>query len=282
MIKTYDNLTHLWHNTMRAMWRGTIENGGIDYVAGIDTVAYDNLLAARSMDYDFDLGRDLWLTKHRWSVLVRQYLDPQETERFLDKAVEIAVPRSKNAKRGVVTSMFARNVAREAKKHRWGNCMGTFTFRGTPGQGLKYGPVLALHSRVTYIAYIGGLDIALGAVLAREIADRAGVDASDFGFRWYVDALQFHGFKSLPLLFKKEYITDLDRPELRDRYPTQKIVGRWYDVIKQKYEDGEPLEAEKYGPLKRVRRRYAEYMEDDHSHTPSLPLSQLTLDPLWR
>lgn len=280
VIKQYPTLTELWHGTIRRMWRGTLDNGGLDYVASADTIAYDNLLAAKSMDFSFDLGRDLWLTKHRWSVLVRQYLDPLETERFLSKAAEIAVPKSKNGKRGVVSSMFARNVAREAKKHRWGNCMGSFTFRGTPGTGSKHGPTLAIHSRVTYIAYIGGLDLALAAVLAREIASEHDLDPTTFRFRWYVDALQFHGFKSLPMLFRTEYIEDLERAKLRQRYPTINLVGRWYDALKRYEADGKPLQAEKYGPLKRVRRRYEEYQSGDY--LPSVTLDDLNLDPLWR
>jgi hypothetical protein len=66
----------LWHDSMRRMWRGTIENKGIDFVASIDTIAYDNLLACESMSFDLDLGRDLWLNRQRWTRLVRQYLDP--------------------------------------------------------------------------------------------------------------------------------------------------------------------------------------------------------------
>src|SRR5262245_41118963 len=103
-------MTELWHETVKAMWRGTLENGGLDKIASIDTIRYDNTLAADSMAYEFDLGRDLWLTKHRWTVLVRQYLDPSETARFLTKAAEIGLGEGK---RGVVTSMFCRNVARE-------------------------------------------------------------------------------------------------------------------------------------------------------------------------
>jgi hypothetical protein len=273
MIAHYDDLTDLWHDTVWTMWRGTLDNGGVDFVASIDTILYDNLLQADSMAYEFDLGRDLWLTKHRWSVLVRQYLDDSETRRFLDRAADIGLGEGK---RGVCTSMFARNVAREAKKHRWGNCMAAFTYRG-----LRNGqPHFSLHSRVSYIAYIGGLDLALACVLAREIGRRIQVPLEDFSFAWYVDALQFHGFKSLPLLFRTDYIEDLDRPALRRKYPTQKIVGKWWDKIVNDTANGKPLEEEKYGPLKRVRRRYGEYINDQP--LPSITLKDLTLDPLWR
>lgn len=272
-VETFDTMTELWHDTVRSMWKGTLDNGGLDKVASIDTIRYDNALAADSMAYEFDLGRDLWLTKSRWTVLVRQYLDPSETGRFLNKAAEIGLGEGK---RGVVTSMFCRNVAREAKKHRWGNCMGTFTYRGLRTER----PTLAMHSRVSYIAYIGGLDLALAHVLARYISKRIKVPVEEFAFRWYVDALQFHGFKSLPLLYRRDYVRDLEDPSLRGEYPTIKLVGRWWDKIVEDTENGKPLEEEKYGPLKRVRRRYTEWVNEDYQ--PSVPVTRLTLDPLTR
>lgn len=250
------------------MWRGTLDNGGIDFVASIDTILYDNLLQAESMAYEFDLGRDLWLTQQRWTMLLRQYLDLSETRRFVDRAADIGLGEGK---RGVVTSMFCKNVAREAKKHRWGNCMGTFTYRGLRTDR----PTISMHSRVSYIAYIGGLDLALAHVLARYISKRIKVPVKEFAFNWYIDALQFHGFKSLPLLYKREYIKDMERPELRTKYPTIKIVGKWWDDVVRTTESGIPLTEIKYGPLRRVTRRYREYVDEEF--LPSIPVAKLTL-----
>jgi hypothetical protein len=260
------------------MWRGTLENGGIDFVASIDTIAYDNLLVAKSMDFDLDLGRDLWLNRQRWTRLVRQYLDLSDTRAFIDRSSDIGLGEGK---RGVVTQMPCATVRREAKKHRWGNCMLGFTYRGLrKWAGEHDGPTLTMHSRVSYIAYIGGLDLGLAHVLAREIGDRIEVPVEQFAFRWHVDALQFHGFKSLPLLYRHEYIRDLETPEYRGEYPTIKLVGRWWDQVVRDYENGVPLEEQKYGPLRRIRRRYAEYVEE--RFLPEVPLSTLTLDPLYR
>jgi hypothetical protein len=273
VIETYDTLTDLWHKSVRRMWRGTLDNGGIDFIASIDTIAYDNLLTADSMAFDFDMGRDLWLTKHRWTVLVRQYLDESETARFIQRSADIGLGEGK---RGVVTSMFCRNVAREARKHRWGNCMASFVYRGLRTDT----PTLSLHSRVSYIAYIGGLDLALAAVIAREIGRRIRVPAEEFRFVWHVDALQFHGFKSLPFLYRSKYVKDLENPELREAYPTIKIVGKWWDQAVRFHEEGKPLQEEKYGPFKRIRRRYQEWQAGDY--LPSVGLDNLTLDPLYR
>jgi hypothetical protein len=44
------------------------------------------------------------------------------------------------------------------------------------------------------------------------------------------------------------------------------------------YEAGVPLDHQKYGPLRRIRRRYQEFMED--TPLPSVPLETLTFQPL--
>jgi len=260
------------------MWRGTIENGGINALSGIDAIAYDNLLVADSMDFDIDLGRDLWLNKQRWTRLVRQYLDLSDTRAFLDRSASIGLGEGA---RGVVTQMPCATVRREAKKHRWGNCMLGFTYRGNRKLvGSSLGPTISMHSRVSYVAYIGGLDLALACVLAREIGKRIEVPLEQFQFRWHIDSLQFHGFKSLPFLYKTEYVRDLERPELREEYPTIKLVGKWWDKIITDTENGKALEDERYGPLRRVRRRYQEFIADDF--LPTVTLDELTLAPLYR
>jgi len=270
MIKNHTTLSSLWRDSIWRMWRGTLDNGGLSIVGSADTICYDNLLACKSMDFDLNMGRDLWLNKQRWTRLVRQYLEPEETERFIDHAVALA--RGEGAK-GACTSMFCGNVVREAKKHRWGNCALGFVYRGDARRGT---PTLSLHSRVSYIAYIGGLDLALARVLADYIGGEIGVAGEEFQFRWHVDALQFHGFKSLPMLFKHEFIEDLDVPKYRAKYPTIKLVGNWYDKIVDFTEQG--ITDNKYGPLKRVMRRYREYIAEDF--LPTVNVHDLDFSPI--
>jgi hypothetical protein len=233
------------------------------------------------MRFDFDLGRDLWLTPARFTVLQRDYLDLQSLDAFLDRCEAIGLGE---AKRGVVTQMFAKQHAMRAKKYRWGNCMMAWSFRG----GNKHEqPTLTMHSRVSYIAYIGGADLALCYVLAREIGRRIGLRPRDFAFRWHVDSLQFHGFKSIPYLFRFGLDEQLrsDTPEYpSSEYPTLKLVRKWYGGVAEKHENGVPLEEEKYGPLKRIRRRYGEYLldpEHDKGISPRrVPIKELSFEPL--
>jgi hypothetical protein len=279
VIAHYDTLTDLWHKTAQHMLFATRDE--LDFVASIDTMVYNNVLSCDSMKFDFDLGRDLWLTKSRFTILQRDYLDLQQLNSFLERCKSIGLGE---AKRGVVTQMFAKQHAMRNKKYRWGNCMMAWSFRG----GNKYErPTLTMHSRVSYIAYIGGADLALCYVLAREIGRRIGKKPSEFAFEWHVDSLQFHGFKSIPYLFRFG-LDDVLRSDTEEYpsadHPTLKLVRRWWSQMEQKHEDGVPLEAEKYGPLKRIRRRYGEHLLDpDHVlgiSPPRIPIKELTFDPL--
>lgn len=266
----YPDLSTLWRGGIYKMWNGTLSNGVLDLVGSADTISYDNVLSCDSMAFDLDMGRDLWLNKQRWTKLVRDYVEKDELLRFLRKTEELA--NGQGAK-GACTTMFARNVERYSKRHRWGNCMLAFTYRGNVRRET---PTLVLHSRVSYIAYIGGLDLALAYVLARSIGQRVGITPEEFAFRWHVDALQFHGFKSLPMLYKHEYIADLEEPDMRANYPTMKLVGKWYDKIKEFHEAG--ITDNKYGPLKRVMRRYAEFQREEF--LPTVTVKDLTWQPL--
>lgn len=275
----YDTMTDLWHVTAQDMLFATREE--LDFVASIDTMRYDNSLSCDSMKFDFDLGRDLWLTKSRFTVLQRDYLDLHQLNQFLDRCKAIGLGE---AKRGVVTQMFAKQHLNRPKKYRWGNCMLGWSFRG----GNKYEqPTLTMHSRVSYIAYIGGADLALCYVLAREIGRKIGRKPRDFAFRWHCDSFQFHGFKSIPYLFRFG-LDEVLRADTREypsaSHPTLKLVRRWWSKMVQDHEDGKPLEDEKYGPLRRIRRRYAEHLQDPTHELgiapPRVPIKELSFDPL--
>lgn len=270
----YKTLTELWHREAEALVMATREE--IDFVSGLDVIRYDNLVGCESMAYDFDLGRDLWLNRSRFTVLQREYLDLSHLESFLRRAEEIGLG---SVKHGVVTSMPCRSPEFRAKKHRWGGCMSALSFRvSSDGQ-----PILGLQSRVTYITYMGGVDLALCHVIAREIAGRIGIPVEDFGFRWACTSFQAHSFKGIPYLFRAglwPLIVDEDaRAQYPDsEYPALKLIRKWGRKIEESHESGKPLEDELYGPLKRVRRRYEEWQRGER--LPRCPVASLTLQPL--
>jgi hypothetical protein len=270
----YKDLTELWHKEAESMVIATTEE--IDFVSGLDVIRYDNLVGCDSMAYKFDLGRDLWLNRSRFTVLQREYLDLSHLEGFLVRAKEIGLG---SVKHGVVTSMPFRAQQLRAKKHRWGGCMSSLCFRmSKEGQ-----PVLILQSRVTYITYMGGADLALCHVIGREIGKRIGIPVEDFAFRWSCASHQAHSFKGIPYLFRAGLwpliVDEGAQHEYPDQgYPALKLIRRWGRQIVEKHENGFPLEAEKYGPLKRVRRRYEEWQRGEP--LPKCPVSTLSLLPL--
>lgn len=270
----YKDLTELWHREAETMVMAKKEE--IDFVTGLDVIRYDNLVSCDSMAYKFDLGRDLWLNKSRFTVLQREYLDLQQLEAFLERCTEIGTGKVKH---GVVTSMPFRSPAPKAKKHRWGGCMSSLCFRKVKGGP----PTMILQSRVTYITYMGGADLALCHVIAREISARIGIPVEDFAFRWSCASHQAHSFKGIPYLFRAglwPVIVDPDaHVEYPDsEYPALKLIRKWANIIVTKAEDEIPLASEKYGPLKRVRRRYEEWMNDEP--LPSCKVKKLNLEPL--
>lgn len=271
----YPDLTTLWHKEM--MKQLYAKGDGLDFVTGLDTVRYDNTIHARSMGFDFDMGRDLWLTKSRFTTLQRTYLDLHELESFLERCKELGLG---SARTGAITTMPANTHSRSARKYRWGNCMLGWSFRGAG----KWGPpTLTLHSRVSYIAYIGGLDLALCWVLAREISERIGQPVEEFEFVWRLDSSQFHFFKSIPALFRFGVEDDVvfnEKDYPSSEYPTIKGVRKWWGKVLEFHHGGKPLEDEKYGPFKRIRRRYEELQREDF--LPSVPVSELDLSSLRR
>lgn len=270
-VGQYETLTELWHREMENQLFATKKQ--LDFIASIDTIRYNCVFSCDSMSFEFDLGRDLWLMPARFTVLQREYLDLYQLETFLLRCKEIGLG---GAKRGVITSMPSKGVAIRSKKHRWGGCQLGWTFRG----GDKYTqPHLTLHSRVAYIAYMGGADLALAYVIAKEIGKRIGKKPKDFSFTWLLDSSQCHFFKSLGAFYSMELepilIEEGEYPS--SKHPTLKGVRKWHQGIRQKYEEGVPLEDEKYGPLRRIRRRYQEYREGIRYSTP---VDSLTLNPL--
>jgi len=285
-----EDLSSLWHDVVR--WHLYKEE--VDLYLSIGTNLENVVLEAKSMAYDsFDMGRDLWLTSSRWTMLIRDYLIPSETRAFVDRSRQILNDKGRS---GVITNMAFRGVARRTDRHRWGNCLLGATFRGCDVGKSDVYPTLTFHSRVSYNAYILGLDMAIGHVLAKEITKG---QPERVRFQWHLDVVQLHGFKCLPYLYSQPDLMDvlagtsnkehnfryyrpgiplIDNPEFREQYPTWRCIGRWWDAVRKHEAEGKTLDEELYGPYKRIRRRYQEYLEGKLQ--PSVKASDLTFDKL--
>jgi hypothetical protein len=260
-----------------------------DAVLNIETHLFDVILCANSCEYDLDVGHELHLNVGRWSRLIREYVPREPWERFRDQAVEIL---KGDARQGATANMMFRDPKRHAKKHRWGGCLMGATFRMGPS---NYLGTLTFYSRTTYIGYMGILDAAIASVMAQEIGGLClwVADPRKFiRFQWHIASMQLHAFKTLPYIYRKPALNSHLEKLVRNRRlipnqpPFWKHAAKWQcQVVDRLGSEGlAGMRREKYGPLKRVMRRWYETQQlisgakSDTIIPPSLPVSSLTLD----
>lgn len=278
LVDSYSDLTELWHSAADYVF--TREREQLDYRTGLTTGVYDNLLTCGSMAYDMDLGEDLWLTKSRFTKLQRDYVEPDRLDRFLAQCGTIA---RTHAKRGVVAQMLCKThdfkaIGKASQgAHTWGNCMLAMTYHGSK----KYHqPTMGLHSRVTYIGYLGGVDLALVYTIAKQVCWEVGCEVEEMAFRWHLDAMQWHGMKSVPFVIAHEDFREKVHNQAwfpDDRFPTIQTTRRSIRIMEEK-RGKKKIQDEKFGPVKRMRTRYEHYMDHGESAMGSTPVDELTLE----
>lgn len=259
------NQTLLWKKVVR--WHLYREE--VDLELGIGTNLNNVILQAEFMEFDFDL-REVWLNPQRWTRLTREYIDGPETTDFIKRARIIL---NDKGRQGVITDVQFKGVTRYDRKHKWGNCLLAATFRGSD-RNTKVQPTLTVHSRVSYNAYMLGLDMALVHVLAREITEG---EPFRIRLQWHFDVLQLHSFKCLPYLYTQPDLMEvlngaIYEPEFED-YPTWNSIRKWWFKVLEFEAAGKTVDEELYGPFKRIRRRYEEYQQG--IFVPSTPVSEL-------
>lgn len=273
MLGSYTTLNGLWHGACKRLLVATTDE--LDHWHGLTTMFYDNFLQCESMEFNVDIGRDMWMTRSRFTKLQRDYLEWEQVESFINRSQRIY---TKASRRGVVTQLICRNHGQ--RKHdghyQWGNCLLAFTFHG----GLKHRPTFALHSRVSMAPYMGAFDLSLCWVLARMIAESCDFPVEDMRFRWYSDSLQFPAMKAIPYIHSFDCLKYLDSRKLSHEHrPTLRIARLCLHRLRSRHEQGIPLESEVYGPIKRLRTRYQDVIDHD-KYKPSCPVQSLDLEPL--
>lgn len=239
----------------------------LDLVTAVDVQIHDTMSMAESMEWEFDL-KQMWLTKSRWSMMVRQYLDPEDFDTWIRKCVSgiglkgrgICVFRTKTVKpRGGAAS-----GNRETR--RWGSCMLTLSYKAVPV------PTISLHSRTSYLGYIGALDLSVAWMCARYLANALQVPVETFRFVWYNEALQWHNFKSLAwmlsnrdpvkrkefrklMIYSEERLTD-DQMSYVSSSPALSMSRQWMQRVVAEDERGDTLGDMTYNTYRRIRRRY--------------------------
>jgi hypothetical protein len=250
---TYKDMTELNYELTKRMVYSKPED--LDVINTMDFQLNNVMVKAESCEYDFRL-KDVWVTKSRWTSLVRQYIDPVALEGFLGQVGS----KLKGKKRGIAflrTQMVARRTTASNNKEwrRWGSCMLGISYTALPR------PQITLHSRTTYLGYIGQLDLALAHVLAREIGLRVGLTPKDIAFVWVIDGAQFHSFKSLAWFFQNErdakFLTKKPHTdELKKRAPVLWRAQHRFLEYQKMDEDGILYCDLSFSQQLRIRRRY--------------------------
>lgn len=245
------------------------EEDDLDVISSVDVQIHNVIAQADSMDWEFDL-KSMWLTKSRWSMMLNQYIDPEELEAWINQITSkigtkkrgIAVMRTKTVKaRGGAATGHTNKETR-----RWGSCMLAISYKAVPE------PQITLYSRTSYLGYIGALDLTVAWVLGKTLAERLGMDVKDMKFVWMNEAIQWHHFKSLAFLLnhpnpkeRKKYrriIIKKDKkltPEelnMLETMPGLKRSKMWLAKVIKEDKDGLTYGDMTYNTYRRIRRRW--------------------------
>lgn len=255
------------HESMIAALLGPADD--LDVISNVDVQIHNVMGYADSMDWEFDL-KGLWLTKSRWTMMVRQYLDPDELTAWLDQCTSkigtkgrgIAVMRTKIVKpRGGAATGHTNKETR-----RWGSCMLTLSYKAKPK------PQITLHSRTSYLGYIGALDLSVAWMAAKYLAHELGIKVEDISFLWYNEAIQWHNFKSMAWMlcnpdparrngFRRILTTPMSKLDETDKValtesPAMRMTRAWLLKVRKEDARGDTYGDMTYNTFRRIRRRW--------------------------
>lgn len=241
----------------------------LDVISSVDVQIHNVIAEAESMAWSFDL-KSMWLTPSRWSMMINQYLDPEDLEAWIGqctgkiglKGRGIAVLRTKTvAARGGAATGHTNKETR-----RWGSCMLAVSYKAKPR------PQITLYSRTSYLGYIGALDLSVAWMCGRYLAKELGIKVEDISFVWMNEAVQWHNFKSLAYLLnhhdeeEREWYRDLllcDWDDLDREHrkaivtaPALTLSRKWLQKVVDDDRNGRSYGDMTYNTFRRIVRRY--------------------------
>lgn len=268
-MRTYHaaTMTELYDKLTDSLIHGTEDD--LDIISTVDVQVHDIIAQADSMDWDFDF-KSAWLTKSRWSMMVRQYLDPEDLEAWIGRVTSkigrknrgIAVLRTKVVKpRGGAATGHSNKETRA-----WGSCMLNISYKALPV------PQITLYSRTSYLGYIGALDLTVAWVVGKYLAKELGLNLKDIRFVWVNQAIQWHNFKSLAYMLNHtdeslreryrrlliEPSSELTNPEKREilNHPAIKLSRKWLQKVIKEDASGRSYGDFSYNTFRRIVRRF--------------------------
>lgn len=260
-------MTELYDQITDSLIHGTEDD--LDIISTVDVQIHDIIAEADSMVWDFDM-KDAWLTKSRWSMMVRQYLDPEDLEAWIGRVTSrigkknrgIAVLRTK-----VVKPRGGKATGHTNKETRaWGSCMLNISYKALPV------PQITLYSRTSYVGYIGALDLSVAWMVGKYLAKELGIPLEKIKFVWVNQAVQWHNFKSLAYMLnhtnkklRKHYrrlliepSANLTNEEKREviNHPAIKLSRKWLQKVIREDATGRTYGDFSYNTFRRIVRRF--------------------------
>jgi hypothetical protein len=270
MINAYDFMNPVEaHDTMcrQLIWGDNLDTDRPDYdwTHGTEVGIHNVSIHCQSIDFDYNLKR-LWVPPSRWTMMVRQYIDPMALEDNLAKIEERMSGRKYGGAQGrgiavLRTRMVQGKGTGRGVRRRWGSCMLNLSFRATPI------PTVTLNSRTTYFGYLALVDLAVARTYAAYCAEIRGIPVESIQFVWHLDLAQFHGFRSLAWMLmdpKVRAIMDEDVDSRLD-FPARRQPGNQvgyrkaldgYARILKSDRAGTLYGDESFSSFARVRRRF--------------------------
>lgn len=236
-----------------------------DWTHGTEVGIHNVSIHCDSIGYDYNL-KNLWVPPSRWTMMVRQYIDPGAFQDCMAKIEErMSGPKYNGSKgRGIAvlrTRLVQGKGTGRGVRRRWGSCMLNLSYRNTPV------PTVTLNSRTTYFGYLAMVDVTVARTFAQYCADITGRALEDIQFVWHLDLAQFHGFRSLAWMLGQDDVrADMDS-NLPDRlsFPSRRGPGNQvgyrkaldgYARIKKSDDAGVLYGDESFSSFARVRRRF--------------------------
>lgn len=237
----------------------------LDIISSVDVQIHNAMAEAMTMDWEFDL-KTMWLTPARWSMMCRQYIDPEQLELFIENITAKMGPKGRGVAALRTNIVKPRGGKTNKETRRWGSCMLAITYKSQPA------PQITLYSRTSYLGYLGALDMTVAWMVGRYVAAALGLSMSEIRFVWYNEAMQFHNFKSLAYLFnsldpeKKEFYyralvckkDELTKDEKRQiiAAPALRLSRNWMQRVVAEDDAKKTLGDMSYNTYRRIRRRY--------------------------
>lgn len=229
----------------------------LDMASSVDVHLCNTVTRSASFDWQFDL-KDLWLTQSRWNTMVRQYINPNAFDAWLNMIADRMTNRSQAKNRGMALMRTNTVQSRQHGKkvsRRWGSCMLAVSFRRVPE------PQITLYSRTSYFGYLASLDITVAHTCAQYVSEITGIPVEEMSFVWWMEDAQF-SFKSMAYLFNKPDVypdfqnCDTTSTQDRDKHPGLWLSAKWWNTFSKEDENGVLYGDMTWGACRRVRKRW--------------------------